>query len=432
LAERGDAFFDPLTQLDRFLPPGGALREHVLTETSRRRFFKLLLAPLTLFPGMRSTLAQGGPPMRALEQRIDSPGPKKILTLDGGGILGMISIEVLAQIEASLRTQLGSPTLVLADYFDLVGGTSTGAVIATCLALGMPVDSVRRFYLESGRQMFDKAFLLKRFYAKYEDDKLVAMLKDTIGSDTELGTDRLRTLLMIVTRNVSTDSPWPVSNNPRAKYNVLDRADCNLRLPLWQLVRASTAAPTYFPPEEVHFGGHDFIFVDGGVTPYNNPSFQAFLMATLPEYRIGWPAEETQMLIVSVGTGNRPRVDPTLSPAKMNLLYNAQAIPSALIFGAQNQQDMLCRVFGRCRFGDPLDREIGDLKQTTPPGGKRLFTYLRYDADVSQQGLADLGVVGVEPEQVQVMDSVEYIPQIQKVGQALGRRVCSEHFAGFV
>lgn len=369
--------------------------------------------------------------MNALEQRIDRPGPKRILALDGGGILGLISVEVLAQIESALRTLRRDPKFVLADYFDLVAGTSTGAIIATCLALGMSVDEVRRFYLDSGQQMFDKASLLRRFYTKFEDDKLATKLKDVIGADTQLGTPRLRTLLMIVTRNVSTDSPWPVTNNPRAKYNALERDDCNLRLPLWQLVRASTAAPTFFPPEEVQLGGHDFIFVDGGVTPYNNPSFMAFLMATLPEYRIAWPVGEAQMLIVSIGTGSAARVDPTLSAAKMNLLFNAQTIPGALMYGAQNQQDMLCRAFGRCRVGDPLDNEIGDLKKTTPPGGTRLFTYLRYDADVSARGLSELGVVGIEPEQVQVMDSVQYIPQIQQVGEALGRRVQPDHFAGF-
>jgi uncharacterized protein len=52
-------------------------------------------------------------------------------------------------------------------------------------------------------------------------------------------------------RNVTTDSPWPVTNNPYAKYNARNRADRNLDLPLWQLVRASTAAPVYFPPEVV-------------------------------------------------------------------------------------------------------------------------------------------------------------------------------------
>ena len=59
-----------------------------------------------------------------------------------------------------------------------------------------------------------------------------------------------------------------------AKYNDPALEDCNLNLPLWQLVRASTAAPTYFPPEVVTVGGQVFLFVDGGITTYNNPAFQ--------------------------------------------------------------------------------------------------------------------------------------------------------------
>ena len=79
------------------------------------------------------------------------------------------------------------------------------------------------------------------------------------------------------------------------------RADNNLAIPLWQLVRASTAAPTYFPPEVVTLGERDFVFVDGALTTYNNPAFQLFLMATLDAYRLCWPATESDLLLVSVG-----------------------------------------------------------------------------------------------------------------------------------
>ncbi|UCF94897.1 MAG: patatin-like phospholipase family protein, partial [Desulfobacterales bacterium] len=224
-----------------------------------------------------------------LEQRIRTPGSKKILALDGGGIRGMIAVEILAGIEDLLRRELkAGPDFVLADYFDFVAGTSTGAIIATCIALGMSVDTIRQFYLESGREMFDKAFLLKRFRYKYEDEKLSKKLKEVIGPETTLGSSDLKTLLMMVMRNATTDSPWPVSNNPYAKYNDRSRADCNLKLPLWQLVRASTAAPVYFPPESVAIGQNQFVFVDGGVTTYNNPAFQAFLMATIEPYRLNW------------------------------------------------------------------------------------------------------------------------------------------------
>ena len=82
----------------------------------------------------------------SIAERITSPGKKKILTLDGGGIRGMITIEVLGKIEQLLRKQLNKgPDFVLADYFDFVAGTSTGAIIATCISLGMPVEDIKSF-----------------------------------------------------------------------------------------------------------------------------------------------------------------------------------------------------------------------------------------------------------------------------------------------
>ena len=237
--------------------------------------------------------------------KLDKSGPRKLLACDGGGIRGIISIEVLARIESELRKSSGNPKLVLADYFDYVGGTSTGAIIATLIALGYSIDETRDFYLRSGTEMFHKARLWERFRTKFEDDKLSQMLRDVIGADTTLGSEKLRTLLMMVMRNATTDSPWPLSNNPKAKYNDTARADCNLKLPLWQLVRASTAAPTYFPPEVVRVG-RDFIFVDGAVTMFNNPAFQLFLMATSEPYRLLWPTGEDKMLAYfSWHRGNR-------------------------------------------------------------------------------------------------------------------------------
>ena len=55
----------------------------------------------------------------------------------------------------------------------------------------------------------------------------------------------------------------------------------------------------------------------------------------------------------------------------MNLLFNATTIPSALMFAALNEQDLLCRVFGDCRAGDPIDREIGDLVGSVGPVAAR-------------------------------------------------------------
>ncbi len=61
-------------------------------------------------------------------------------------------------------------------------------------------------------------------------------------------------------------------------------------------------------------GGKSFVFVDGGVTMFNNPAFQLFLMATLEPYRLGWATGEEQMLLVSIGTGTNPRANETCQP----------------------------------------------------------------------------------------------------------------------
>jgi hypothetical protein len=360
----------------------------------------------------------------SLAERIQPGGQKKILALDGGGIRGILSVEILAKIESLLREKSGGDqNFVLADYFDFFAGTSTGAIVAACLSWGMTVDRVRSFYLQNGKEMFDKASLLERYYRhKFDSEKLSARLRDEFGAETTLGSDKLRTLLMMVLRNASTDSPWPVSNNPGAKYNDCTRADCNLNLPLWQLVRASTAAPTYFPPEIVKVGQKEFIFVDGGITMYNNPSFQAFIMATAEPYNLNWPTGEEKMLVVSVGTGTSPYANADLRPDEMNVLYNATSIPSALMFAALNEQDFLCRVFGRCLAGDPLDEEVGDLIGKRGPVQTKLFTYVRYNAELTRAGLDGLGLNDVEPTNVQQLDSVEFVEDLQRVGKSVASR----------
>lgn len=360
--------------------------------------------------------------------------PKKLLALDGGGIRGMITVEVLAKIENLLRAELGrGKDFRLSEYFDYVAGTSTGAIIATCLSWGMSVVEIRKFYEESGEEMFDKASLLKRFRYTYEDKKISKKLQDVFGRQTTLGSPKLNTLLMIVMRNATTDSPWPVSNNPHAKYNGKNRDDCNLNIPLWQLVRASTAAPVFFPPEVVEMGKHQFVFVDGGITPYNNPAFQLFLMATLEPYKLQWPTGEDQMLIVSIGTGTSPVANENLGPSDMNLVYNATSLPSALMYASLNEQDLLCRAFGKCLAGDHLDREVGDLMKKKGPVQPKLFTYMRYNAELSKDGLKALGVGKINPKDVQQLDSVEHVKELQAVGKAVGeKKVKREHFKNFL
>jgi len=376
----------------------------------------------------------------SLRDKKDKKGPRKLLALDGGGIRGIVTLEVLAKIEDELQNQLeGSDDFVLGDYFDYIAGTSTGAIIAACLSLGMRIDEIRDFYIDSGPAMFDKALLLKRLRYKYEDEKIAEKLQEVIAQKTgereaTLGSDAIRTYLLLVLRNATTDSPWPISNNPEARYNDRSRPDCNLDLPLWQLVRASTAAPTFFPPEQVTVGTHRFLFVDGGVTMYNNPAFQLFLMATVKPYRLQWPTGEDKMLLVSIGTGTAADANENLSPGQMNLLYNASSLPSAFIFAASNEQDLLCRVFGKCLNGGTLDREVLNMKGDSGEGpvSPKLFTYMRYNAELTPEGLDGLGLTHIEPRNVQQMDSVKHMSELRDVGRAVAREVNIAHFAGFL
>jgi patatin-like phospholipase/acyl hydrolase len=373
-----------------------------------------------------------------LQQKIEATTPKKILTLDGGGIRGMITVEILKEIEILLRTALNeNEDFVLADYFDYISGTSTGAIIAACLSMGWPVDKIRDFYINSGAKMFDKASFLKKLKYSYEDEELKQLLQQEFGKDTTLGSADLKTLLMMVMRNANTDSPWPVSNNPNAKFNARQRDDCNLNLPLWQLIRASTAAPTFFPPEKITLGDKDkypFVFVDGGITMYNNPSFQTFLMSTLGPYKLDWETGVDKLLIISLGTGTCPEANEDLGPGDMNLLYNAKSLPSALMNAALNEQDILCRSFGKCIYGDEIDREIGDLidQNTHFPAQHKLFTYARYNAELSRSGLDKIGLTNIDPEHVQMLDSVKHIAELQQVGQTIAKKVNREHFKGFL
>ena len=111
----------------------------------------------------------------SLTEKIQSGSQKKILALDGGGIRGILSVEILAKIEEMLRQKTGGDKeFVLADYFDFFAGTSTGAIIAACLSWGMTVDRIRNFYLQNGKEMFDKASLLDRYYRhKFQERKVI-------------------------------------------------------------------------------------------------------------------------------------------------------------------------------------------------------------------------------------------------------------------
>jgi hypothetical protein len=318
----------------------------------------------------------------------------------------------------------------------------------------MTIVELVDFYRAAGKQMFEHSSLLERVKYFYTADPLKAKLQKVFGDETNLEPNNLKCLLLVVTRNVTTDSAWPISSNPEAKYNELGRKDCNLKIPLWQVVRASTAAPVFFPPEILQWDPNDhsrtFVFVDGGVTPYNNPAFLLYRMATEPAYRLNWKTGEEKLLLVSVGTGAAESLGATAAAPNRNIFSTVAGLPGELMYGIQVDQDINCRTVGRCTYGGHLDREILDLVPREVIAGRtmeeqyaapeiplstdmgRRFLYARYNADLSPQGLKRLGFPKVDSSSIQKMDAVENIESLLAIGKAAGGSVRPAHFGPFL
>ena len=376
---------------------------------------------------------------------------KRILALDGGGIRGVFTLEVLVKMEEVLREYYAkqdpekAKTFVLRDHFDFLAGTSTGAIIATCICWGMPVAEIKKLYLEEGRKMFEKVSwrtpteklaslydpkpltkFLKKIFVE-QDPATGKMVPATLASPL-LRNGEKNNLLMVVVRNHTTGSAWPLTNNPHAIFNDPTRADDNRLIPLWQLVRASTAAPVFFPPETVMLGGTECVFVDGSITPYSNPALIAALTAILPGYRINWEAGPENIRLVSVGTIAFSSEVPLGDP-KLRLGVLATKIPTAVMqtLGALMQsigwqQDFLCRCLGDCIFaekpaGENLDIEVGNLLAgglaSTLPSGRSWFSYVRYNRTFRKKEM--IQILENNPD-LKRIDAVDAIPRLSDIG----------------
>ncbi|MDY0164495.1 patatin-like phospholipase family protein [Desulfobotulus sp.] len=402
-----------------------------------------------------------------LGKRYATQKPRKLLALDGGGIRGIITLKILERMESLLRAHLKADEgFRLCQYFDYIGGTSTGAIIASGLARGMSVAEIMEFYQGIGARIFTKAPLLRRFDYRYISGPLEKELQKVFPPEINLRPEHLQCLLLVVMHNRSTDSPWPISSNPLARYNFPpDRPDCNLKIPLWELVRASTAAPVYFPSKPLCIDpdkkDSPFVFVDGGVTPYNNPAFLLFRMATQPPYCLNWPMGEKKLLLVSVGTGSAedvvsarvgkggflsglstmmPQTGNNADRAHRNLFSNLIKLPGNLMYASSVDQDINCRTIGHCRYGMVIDRELGDLipgkeeercRTMTDQTFPKAFSYLRYDADLSPKGLEKMGLADIEAKKVQPMDCVKHMGDLLRIGGVAAGQVERAHFNHF-
>ena len=308
--------------------------------------------------------------------------PRRILAVDGGGVRGALAVGLITKIESTLREKLGRPNLVLSDYFDLIGGTSTGAIIATALALGYKAADIRSFYFRLGPRVFKRPKLrLPGWQAKFDARALARELDDIIGSRKLDSTD-LQTGLGIMLKRIDTGSAWTLINNPHSIYwdTPADNSFIgNRHYSLASVVRASTAAPHFFDPQEIEIApGEIGLFVDGGLTPHNNPSLSLLLAAILPGHKLGWATGPANLTIVSIGAGtfrDRPKSDTLRRSASASLALRAMVQQIG-----DNQQLILTLMswFGESALSWPINEETGDLALVPAPTGP-LFRFLRYD-----------------------------------------------------
>src|SRR6185295_3487459 len=110
---------------------------------------------------------------RERDRHLFDPGPKRLLALDGGGVRGAVTVAFLEQIELVLRKHLGKEEVHLGDWFDLIGGTSTGSIIAGALALGYTTSDILRFYFDLAPKVFRRPFWrIMGLQAKFDADAL--------------------------------------------------------------------------------------------------------------------------------------------------------------------------------------------------------------------------------------------------------------------
>ena len=382
------------------------------------------------------------PRTRTFAQHLDPRvGPKRILALDGGGLRGVLTLGMLREVETTLRARHGGDAAFrLADYFDLIAGTSTGAIIAAALSLGMSVDEVHRHYLALGKLVFKRSLLRwGALRAKFDAQDVRKALLGVFGERT-LASPDFRTGLLVMTKRLDTGSPWPITNNPSAKYFKGGRQATtvpNGEYPLWQVVRASTAAPYFFDPETLRIGkasgGLKAVtgdFVDGGVSPANNPALQALMTATMEGYRLNWKPGADDLLVVSVGTG---KADPEIGHA--NIVTGTAAIHAvlslkALMEDCADQVETVMQWLSESPTARPIDREI---ERAQPPlAGRALCSYLRYNVLLRPDWCrANLGLEtsAAALKRLEAMDDPDNIPALDELGRRAGARlVKAEHF----
>jgi len=223
------------------------------------------------------------------------PKNRIIISLDGGGIRGILTLQLLKKMEEIAG-------LPLNQFCDLFAGTSTGGIITGLLASGHSAVEIEQLYVQLVNKVFLKrAFLSDRFLnpPAYDKKNYRAALKTVIGNKTLKDTCSANNVDIMITAKDITD-------NDEAFFTCFNTVDgikgTYSDILLRTAMEATMSAPTYFRPLEM--------FVDGGTTTYNNPSLAALMEAVRYDGRGKYTLPN--ITLFSMGTG---RLVKSVSPA---------------------------------------------------------------------------------------------------------------------
>lgn len=226
----------------------------------------------------------------------------RLLTIDGGGVRGLVALEVLKKLE----DRAGQP---IHELFDYICGVSTGAIISVLIGIHkMPLDDCEKLYKDLSTRIFTQttfkgatSLFMKNSY--YDSDSWTQILKENMGETNIIETARdpntPKVCLVATTTNTNRVQAY-LFRNYNLPYRVTSHYQGTSLPRLWEAVRASAAAPGYF--SEFRIG--DMILLDGGLF-VNNPTAIA-----LHEAKQLWPDAELQC-VLSVGTGRHEPIATT-------------------------------------------------------------------------------------------------------------------------
>jgi len=326
-------------------------------------------------------------PRTLFEHLSPDTGAKRILALDGGGVKGILTLGLLKPLEDELRRRAGGDAdFRLSDYYDLIGGTSTGAIIASGLALGLSVDEVTEIYTRLSPEVFGRTAGDGVVQSRFDSKRLRRALQGFLGAKT-LGSEDLKTGLAVFAKRLDDGAAWVITNHPLgAHYDQPEGTDVypRKRYRLVDVVLASTS-PSYGDAvvidvafDERRRSTEKGYFVDGAISASNNPSVQMLMLALDPAQRFGWKPGADNLMMTSCGAGNRlPRL---AGQAYEALPPSARAMHAvrALIHDGDMLGVTLLQAFSKPRRPWPVNAEGGDESGPTVFGAP-LLNYQRID-----------------------------------------------------